>query len=561
MKCWRRIYVIGMLVILITGLSTFYSYAGIEDDMRAQVENTYVAALASRGVGSFVGICPSATGRQMLVLGLIAQGNSNDCPSANGNGWYSFYKMRNGSINSKGYRVVCAEGANCIQDLVNAYGMPLYNIVVSFPDNPDHDGNGHVMFIHAIIGNNVYFTDNFTDGSEGKVRVLSISQYNQYYQRYNGSPIGAVYFQPQSYAEGFTADGRYQNADGSYAEGWKQIGADWFYFSNGGYPVKNDWVNEGGKWYYLTSNGHMQTGWETIKGKKYYFYESGEMASGWLKLGGDYYYLGTDGAMQKRTWISEDDCDYYLGSDGKMYRNICATIDHIEYEFDNEGIATLVESQKPIDKTDIPEVTKPEKEETNTAQILYSYRTREINYEYTTSDKSNLSGWELTEQLSEGKTGSWSDWSEEYVDGTDEIEVETRTRELGTQSQIYLGRYYSSTKNNFSPDKLDNTYSFEGGWFDEDEVTFIGQAYAGGRSDCYKIAGYHYYFFEIGSKGGETREVSTGQITEYRWREKGRKAVYQYRRERYGEWSDWSEWSSYNPGDPTEIMQVRTKTL
>lgn len=344
----------------------------------------------------------------------------------------------------------------------------------------------------------------------------------------------------KQYTEGWIQnDGiwKYQLADGSFATGWKEVG---------------------GKWYYLDRDGIMMTGWENLDGKYYYLRDSGEMATGWLELEDDLYYLGPDGVMYASRWIKENGKRYYAGADGRLLRNVCSRIDGIEYDFDDAGAAS-VKKTDPVPTQ--PETTSGNKETTssNRSETEYSYRTRTKNEETKTSEDSNLSGWEfIGTQKGNGTWGSWSNWSEEYRESSDNVEVETRTVSTGENTQIYLGRYYSESKNNFSPNKLDNTYAFEGGWFDKDTVTFVGQAYAGGRTDCYTVPGYHYYFFEIGSHGGETRTLSTGSRTEYRYRQKTSKTLYQYHRFVYSSWSEWSNWSE-TPVYKDELTDVRTR--
>ena len=123
-----------LICVLFVSGTAFTSWASLEDDMKNQVVNVYNAAKRAKGVSSFENICPSATGYQLIELGLITKGVSNDYPNYNADGknWFPFYKERNGSVTSKGYRIICADGANCLQDLVNTYGTPLFNVVVSF---------------------------------------------------------------------------------------------------------------------------------------------------------------------------------------------------------------------------------------------------------------------------------------------------------------------------------------------------------------------------------------------------------------------------------------------
>jgi hypothetical protein len=348
----------------------------------------------------------------------------------------------------------------------------------------------------------------------------------------------------QKYTEGWIKNEgiwKYQFADGSFATGWKEVS---------------------GKWYYLDGNGIVQTGWQNLNGKYYYLYDSGEMATGWLELDEGYYYLGSDGVMYTDRWVTEDGIRYRLGADGRMLRNICSKIDGVEYDFDHSGAAEKKTQPAPLPES-MPETTSAptqESAESKNQVMEYSYQTRTKKEETKTSEDPNLSGWECVgSQAGTGSWSSWSGWSEESRESSSDTQVETRTVSTGETVQIYLGRYYSAQKNKFSPSKLDSTYAFEGGWFEEDSVTFVGQAYAGGRSDCYTVTGYHYYFFEIGSHGGETRTVSTGTKTEYRYRQKSVKTIYQYRRTVYTSWSEWSTWSE-TPVEENEYTKVRTRS-
>lgn len=351
--------------------------------------------------------------------------------------------------------------------------------------------------------------------------------------------LGYIYLLDENNVKGWVqSDGRwkYANGDGTYIIGWLLEGGKWYYFNNAGF-METGWIQVEGLWYYMAADGSMTTGWSEINGKWYYFYEIGEMATGWISIDGN---------------------DYFLGNDGVMYKNVRVEIDGTTYDIDNNGVA--VEHYEKTELPAKPETPKVPESEGVGNHILYSYRTREVIREYTTSDDPNLEGWELLETIDNENWGSWSDWSTNYIESSAEIEVETRKVSVGDERQIYLGRYYSSSKNNFSPNKLDSSYSFEGGWFNEDDVSFVGQAFAGGRSDCYTVSGYHYYFFEIGDHGGETRTISTGEETEYRYREKVENSTYKYYRDKYTSWGAWSDWSN-TPVEESDVVEVKTRTV
>jgi len=81
------------------------------------------------------------------------------------------------------------------------------NVMVCFSSTSTNSGKlyGHVMLIHAIIGNNVYFTDNFTITNKykaGEVIVWSISQFCNYYCNANlFTPEGIIWFEDEALTE------------------------------------------------------------------------------------------------------------------------------------------------------------------------------------------------------------------------------------------------------------------------------------------------------------------------------------------------------------------------
>lgn len=360
---------------------------------------------------------------------------------------------------------------------------------------------------------------------------------------------------------------RYSLGNGNFATDWKEIDGYWYYFYPNAAMASGGFLNIDNATYYFDQKGKMQTGWQTIYGDTFYFSDDGTLAKGgWIKPQNDWYYVEYNGALQKNKWID----NYYVGNDGAMLHNVKKTIDGVKYSFDSNGNAHIIQDSTINNNgtsspdTSYPTYTPPENTETEPVnppkQVEYSFRTRTQDYEYTTSSQSVLNGWEFVEKITgtSGEWNDWSSWSENYIEETDKRQVQTRKVSSGSKTQIYLGRYYSESSNDFSPSRLNSSYSFEGGWFDEDKVTFVGQAYAGGRNDCYKVSGYHYYFFEIGSNGGERREISLNEKTEYRYREQATNVQYRFRRLKYSEWSDWSNWST-TPIEANDLIQVRTR--
>lgn len=546
----RKIQSMVVLVLVLSLLCSNVTFA-TDQNILNQVRETYEQAKSKKGVDDdfFYGRCNSLTGYQLLASNIITEGNTGDYPNTNayGRNWYPFYKMQDGKITSTGYKIICFDGNNCLEELVNGYGSPIFNIVVGF----DASGKvplGHVLYIYAIIDNYVYYTDN-VPGEIGKPKVHTIDGFKQFYLNHNGTPQGAVYFQ-------------------RVTGGWYQVGDNWRYGQGDGTDLKG-WLADSasGKRYYFDNNGNMVVGWVKIDGKNVCFDDNGEQHVGWAPYNGDWYYFYESGD-RATGWLNVDGNDYYMNKNGKMYSGVCMTIDGIEYDISTDGVVSKSENTKKVDEilpNPNPNTTDPNENGSfannsnlNNEKRQYKYRIREKKYEYTTSTEPDLEGWELIDTVQNGKWGEWSDWSPEYVSSSENVEVKTRKLTTSEVQQIYLGRYYSNITNKFSPSKLDDSYSFEGGWFNEDDVTFVGQAYAGGRSDCYTVSGYNYYFFEIGSHGGERKSVSTGETTEYKYREKSNNTTYKYRRQVYTEWSQW-KWSD-TPVEGSDTVELGTES-
>lgn len=429
-----------------------------------------------------------------------------------------------------------------------------------------HNGAGHVAVVEKI---NADGSVDFSESHYGRVHWEYNTHSKNYIQRY-----------PDGYG-GFMEFYGYIYLLDDYPIGWYNAGG-FYKYGNGDGTNKVGWYRDNDtKNYYFDTNGNMMVGWNYIDGKRYHFSRDGFQDVGWTKdENNDWYYCYESGGVATG-WFDNNGKRYYMDENGKMYSSICMTIDGVNYNIDKDGIVSKENSETtnilpsltdPYNPSDLDigyNPSKPsEKDNQNVASgdiennKRYKYRTRKMKYEYTTSTDSDLDGWECIDTNQKQKWGEWSEWSADYIESSSNIDVQTRKVSTGEKTQIYLGRYYSKKNNDFSPNKLDSSYSFEGGWFDEDEVSFVGQAYNEGRDDCYEISGYHYYFFEIGSHGGERRDVSTDKVMEYRYREKVTDVSYKYRRKVYTNWSEW-KWSDtpVEESDVVEVMHSDTNLL
>ena len=134
----------------------------------------------------------------------------------------------------------------------------------------------------------------------------------------------------------FVENGKYLNKQ------WKEIDGDWYYFKDGGYIAKNEWVGS----YFIKGNGRMaknEMQYDQSTGSSYYFKEDGTFAKNyWAKVGGYWYYFKGNGKVARKEWIENK---YYVLDNGKMATGT-HIIDHYQYVFDGSG---NVLSKKAVD--------------------------------------------------------------------------------------------------------------------------------------------------------------------------------------------------------------------
>lgn len=106
---------------------------------------------------------------------------------------------------------------------------------------------------------------------------------------------------------------------------------------------ESGWVKEDGDWRYKDSKGNYAVNdWKTRDGKSYYLGSEGTIEKGtWIA---NTYYVDDSGAMVRNTWIHADGKDglkeegwYYLGKDGKAEEDGWKNIEDGRYCFDSDG--------------------------------------------------------------------------------------------------------------------------------------------------------------------------------------------------------------------------------
>ena len=159
-----------------------------------------------------------------------------------------------------------------------------------------------------------------------------------YYVKSDGAMAASELVYDPTYNSSFYFDenGKYLNKQ------WKEIDGDRYYFKDGGYIAKNEWVGS----YFIKGNGRMaknEMQYDQSTGSSYYFKEDGTYAKNyWAKVGGYWYYFKSNGKVARKEWI---DNKYYVLDNGKMATGT-HIIDHYQYVFDGSG---NVLSKKAVD--------------------------------------------------------------------------------------------------------------------------------------------------------------------------------------------------------------------
>ena len=159
-----------------------------------------------------------------------------------------------------------------------------------------------------------------------------------YYVKSDGAMAASELVYDPTYNSSFYFDenGKYLNKQ------WKEIDGDWYYFKDGGYIAKNEWVGS----YFIKGNGRMaknEMQYDQSTGSSYYFKEDGTYAKNyWAKVGGYWYYFKSNGKVARKEWIENK---YYVLDNGKMATGT-HIIDHYQYVFDGSG---NVLSKKAVD--------------------------------------------------------------------------------------------------------------------------------------------------------------------------------------------------------------------
>ncbi len=111
------------------------------------------------------------------------------------------------------------------------------------------------------------------------------------------------------------------------ADGWKEIGSDWYYFNPNGYMVIGDAIIDNSLYHFLDSGvwdgkagTALKTGWNLIKGN-YYYYDGNAFSTGFKTIDGKTYYFFSNGAMFSGGLGYYSSILYVFDNTGALVRN------------------------------------------------------------------------------------------------------------------------------------------------------------------------------------------------------------------------------------------------
>ena len=117
-------------------------------------------------------------------------------------------------------------------------------------------------------------------------------------------------------------------AEGVKKTGWVKKAGKWYYFDKKDGHMLTGWLSLKTRKFYLKGDGSMVQGpcWYNVSGKRYYFTANGHVRSAWEKIGGKWYFRNTDGQIVKNKWVLYGGKYYYAFFDLKdMLREAGAT--------------------------------------------------------------------------------------------------------------------------------------------------------------------------------------------------------------------------------------------
>ena len=233
----------------------------------------------------------SALGSAAFVAPVLAEENSQDPVD----------------VNDQTTQTVTADESTVNDQTTNTESAETNTVKDGWGDDGYYYENGQMVVsqFKTIDGKTYYFQG---DGSLCRDGVFDLDS-NQYYFDANGVM-----------QTNFEYHHRYFGDDGkAVTNQWVQFGDKWRYYNDDGayYVGYFYFIDDDDELYAFDEDGYAFTGWHDLYDSWYYFSEKGmRLKNQWVD--GDQYYVDSNGVMLTNTWIDNSN---YVGADGKKTVN------------------------------------------------------------------------------------------------------------------------------------------------------------------------------------------------------------------------------------------------
>ena len=154
----KRIASFLLAIVMAVTLLPVQAWGASASEIIAQIESTYEKCKELSGMSQFSGYCGTYVGNQLVALGINTY-------YIGGNGKDQFDLYKNSQTTTGGYSIRAYPASlyslnDALSTIMNGR-TEAYNILVGFEKGSGEDGAayGHTVFIHAILGNIVYFSE------------------------------------------------------------------------------------------------------------------------------------------------------------------------------------------------------------------------------------------------------------------------------------------------------------------------------------------------------------------------------------------------------------------
>ena len=180
----KRMIAMLLSLLMIAAVLPVAASAETTKELCARIEEDYQKALEASGRETLEGHCGELASWQLFFSGINTYRLGSD-----GNKYCDTYK--NMSVTSGGYRpkfygMPEYDLEQALNEITKNGRQDVYNIVVGFEKTTTVEGAiyGHAVYVYAIIGGLIYFTESFDDSyglEEGKAAKFTIPQFVKYY--------------------------------------------------------------------------------------------------------------------------------------------------------------------------------------------------------------------------------------------------------------------------------------------------------------------------------------------------------------------------------------------